>query len=226
MNPNSKLWYLQKIDLLNDLSEEELKELDTKTTMKTAERDSYIYFPNEPSKVVFFLKEGRVKIGSYSDDGKEVIKTILYPGEMFGELGLAGYENRKDWAKAMDDKVRFCTLSVEDALDIMRHNPDFNIKVTKQIGDRLVKLERKLESLVFKDSRTRIIEFIRDLGLERGRKVGFETLIEHSLTHQDMANLTATSRQTVTTILNELKAANMINFDRKSILIRDIDKLK
>lgn len=226
MNPNSKLWYLEKIDLLNDLTEEELKELDTKTTMKTAERDSYIYFPNEPSKVVFFLKEGRVKIGSYSDDGKEVIKTILYPGEMFGELGLAGYENRKDWAKALDDNVRFCTLSVEDALAIMRSNPDFNIKVTKQIGDRLVKLERKLESLIFKDSRTRIIDFIRDLGTERGRRVGFETLIEHNLTHQDMANLTATSRQTVTTILNELKADNLINFDRKSILIRDLDKLE
>lgn len=226
MNPNSKLWYLEKISLLDDLSEGELKEMEEKTTMKTAEKDSYIYFPHEPSKVVFFLKEGRVKIGTYSEDGKEVIKTILYPGEMFGELGLAGYETRNDWAKAMDDNVRFCTLSVEDALDIMRHNPDFNIKVTKQIGDRLVKLERKLEALVFKDSRTRIIEFIRDLGKERGRKVGFETLIEHSLTHQDMANLTATSRQTVTTILNELKANNLINFDRKSILIRDIDKLE
>jgi len=226
MNPNSKLWYLQKNSLLKELSEGELEEMEAKAVMKTAEKDSYIYFPNEPSKVIFFLKEGRVKIGSYSNDGREIIKTILYPGEMFGELGLVGVEKRNDWAKAMDDNVRFCTLSVEDALEIMRHNPEFNIKVTKQIGDRLVKLERKMESLIFKDSRTRIVDFIRDLGREKGRKIGFETLIEHNLTHQDIANLTATSRQTVTTVLNELKAANQINFDRKSILIRDIDKLK
>lgn len=50
-------------------------------------------------------------------------------------------------------------------------------------------------------------------------------MIQTKLTHKDIASLTGTSRQTVTTILNELKEANVINFDRKRILIRDLNKL-
>ena len=88
------------------------------------------------------------------------------------------------------------------------------------------KLERRVESLVFKDARTRIVEFLREAAEWKGRKVGFETLIPTSLTHKDIAQLTGTSRQTVTTILNELKEDNIINFNRKQILIRDLDLLK
>lgn len=96
----------------------------------------------------------------------------------------------------------------------------------KLVGLRLMKLERKLESLVFKDARTRVIEFLRDTASWKGKKVGFETMIPTKLTHKDIASLTGTSRQTVTTILNELKDKNLITFDRRRILIRDLDQLK
>jgi CRP-like cAMP-binding protein len=86
-------------------------------------------------------------------------------------------------------------------------------------------MERRIESLVFKDARTRIVDFIRDMAEERGQKVGFETMIKNHLTHKDIASLTGTSRQTVTTVLNELREENIINFDRRRILIRDMDKL-
>ena len=94
------------------------------------------------------------------------------------------------------------------------------------IGDRLRRVEDRLESLIFKDARTRIIDFIKDSASKRGRQVGFETLIKHSLTQQDIANLTGTSRQTVTSVLNELKKLNLIYFTRKSILVRDLAKLE
>jgi len=86
-------------------------------------------------------------------------------------------------------------------------------------------MERKIELLVFKDARTRIIEFLKDLAQERGQKVGFETMIKNHFTHKDIASLTGTSRQTVTTVLNELRESNVINFDRRRILIRDVAKL-
>ncbi len=86
-------------------------------------------------------------------------------------------------------------------------------------------MERKIESLVFKDARTRIIEFLRDTAMEKGQKVGFETMIKSHLTHKDIASLTGTSRQTVTTVMNELREKNLINFDRRRILIRDMEKL-
>ena len=69
------------------------------------------------------------------------------------------------------------------------------------------------------------MEFLRDWANEKGKKVGFETMMKNYLTHKDIASLTGTSRQTVTTILNELKDKNIINFDRRRILVRDMDKL-
>ena len=86
-------------------------------------------------------------------------------------------------------------------------------------------MERKIESLVFKDARSRIVEFLHDMAVEKGQKVGFEMMIKNHLTHKDIASLTGTSRQTVTTVMNELREQNLINFDRRRILIRDIEKL-
>ena len=108
-------------------------------------------------------------------------------------------------------------------LDVL-HN--LSLKITKLIGFRLQRIERRLESLVFKDARSRIIDFIVDMGKENGKPIGKEILVKHFLTHQDIANLTATSRQTVTTILNELKESDLIHLERNQFLIRDIDQLK
>jgi CRP/FNR family transcriptional regulator, cyclic AMP receptor protein len=223
---HSKLWHLEQVHLLNELPEDQLKKVEAMTTMKTKEKGSYIYFPKEPSKVVFFLKSGRVKIGTYSKDGKEIIKAIINPGDMFGEMGLVGEETRTDFAIALEDDVRICSLGVAEALSLMKANPELSLKVTYQIGNRLRKAERKFESLIFKDARTRIVEFVRQMAEEMGENYSDEILINHSLTHQDIASLTATSRQTVTTILNQLKEAKIIQFDRKSILIHDLKRLK
>lgn len=227
MSNFTKLWWLEKIHLFAGLSEQEMLKIEERSTMKTKDKGTHIYFPNEPSKVIFFLKNGRVKIGSYSEDGKEIIKGIMHPGDMFGEMALVGQEKRKDFAIAMDDDVRVCTMNVEEILDMMRGNPELSLKVTATIGDRLAKFERKFESLIFKDARTRIVDLIHEMASDRGKVLaGGEVLLEHSLTHQDIASLTATSRQTVTTVLNELKEKEIINFDRKTILIHELEKLQ
>ena len=88
-----------------------------------------------------------------------------------------------------------------------------------------MKAENRLEGLIFKDARTRIVDFIKEYAETRGRQVGYERLFKHSLTQQDIANLTGTSRQTVTSVLNELRKSNLIYFNRNSILIRDMAKL-
>ncbi|MBD79551.1 MAG: cAMP-binding protein [Crocinitomicaceae bacterium] len=194
--------------------------------MRSMEKGKYIFFPDDPSKVVFLLKKGKVKIGSFSNDGKEIIKAILEPGEIFGEMAIMGQEKRKDFAQALTNDVRFCAIGVEEMREMLISNPKLGFEVTKTIGDRLQKIERRLESLVFKDARQRILEFILNNALEKGMTVGFGLKLKHELTHQDIANLTATSRQTVTIILNELREMELINFDRKSILIHDLKEFK
>jgi CRP-like cAMP-binding protein len=226
MSTQSKIWYLEQINLLKDFQDDELKMFADLATMRSTGKNEYIYFPNDPSKIVFFLKRGRVKIGKYTDDGKEIIKAILHPGEIFGEMAIAGQESRTDFAQALDDDVMICATNVEDIKMIMDKNPKLSMAVTKSIGERLMNVERKMESLIFKDARTRIIDLLIQMAEQRGIKIGDEILLKHDLTHQDIANLTATSRQTVTVTLNELKDQDLIYMERKKILIRDIAKLQ
>ncbi len=189
-------------------------------------RDQFIYFPDEPSEYIYMIAQGRVRLGHYSADGKEIITSILTVGEIFGELAIAGEDKRKDFAQSMDGDTKICKLSIQELKALMYGDRELSFKVLKLVGLRLMKLERKLESMVFKDARTRIIDFLKDTASWKGKKVGYETLIQTKLTHKDIAALTGTSRQTVTTILNELKEKNQINFDRRRILIRDLENLK
>ena len=89
----------------------------------------------------------------------------------------------------------------------------------------MLEMEQRLEALVFKDSRTRIIEFLHSLATNKGQRVGYEQVVRKFMTHQEIANLTATSRQTVTTVLNDLRNKNILTFDRRRLLVRDMELL-
>ena len=180
----------------------------------------------DPSEYIYFLLKGTIKIVTHSGEEKEVIKAILHPLSMFGELGVVGEQGRTDYAKAMNQEVHYFVLKVEDLRKLMRSNYRLCTKILTMIGNRLKKAESRLESLIFKDARTRIIDFLKESAEKRGSKIGIdEMLVKHSLTQQDIANITGTSRQTVTSVLNDLKKLNLIHFTRRSILIRDLRKL-
>ena len=225
MATESKLWHLENFNLLKALSIVEKMKMAKKIRDSKMKKNEYIYFPEDPSSSIFFLKKGRVKLGTYSEDGKEIIKAILGPGEIFAEMSLVGEGKRKDFAMSLDNDVLLCALGMDDMEQMMEGNSGLSLKVTKLIGFRLQRTERRLESLIFKDARSRIIDFIIEMGNEKGKPIGKEILVKHFLTHQDIANLTATSRQTVTTVLNELKEDNLIHLERNQFLIRDINQL-
>jgi CRP-like cAMP-binding protein len=132
---------------------------------------------------------------------------------------------RLNSAKAIDKDVICLAIDSHDFKAYLKANWALTDKFIKVLGTRLMYLEDRFESLVIKDARERIIDFLKDNAKQNGRQVGLEMLIKHSLTQQDIANYTGTSRQTVTYVLNDLKRQNQIYFKRKSILIRDMENL-
>lgn len=226
MNENAKLSFFENVDLSDMLCPKKLINLEQRHEFSCFHKNDFIYIPEEPANYLYMIADGRVKIGAYTEDGKEIVRAILTAGEIFGELALTGEARRSDFAQALDNNTKICPVSIEDMQDLMTGNKELSFKLFKLIGLRIRRLERKIESLVFKDARTRIIEFLKDSAAWKGKKVGFETMIPTKLTHKDIASLTGTSRQTVTTILNELREKNLINFDRRKILIRDLEKLQ
>ncbi|MGK7393014.1 MAG: Crp/Fnr family transcriptional regulator [Candidatus Cyclobacteriaceae bacterium M3_2C_046] len=226
MGNERNIWYFENVDLFELFCPHKVPSMKDRHVFHYYKKDQYIYFESEPSRYLYLVANGRVKIGSYSEDGKEVVKAILSSGEIFGEMALVGETTRSDFAQALDSDTSICPMTIEDMHELMYKSRTLNLTIFKLIGLRIQKLERKVESLVFKDARTRIVEFIRDQAREKGKKVGFETMIKNYLTHKDIASLTGTSRQTVTTILNELKEKNIITFNRRRMLIRDLTLLK
>ena len=222
---NTKINFLRQFPLFEMLKKEEMDFLTKVAEFKTVSKYGFIYMPEDASKYAFFLIKGTVKIGTHSEDGREVIKSIIHPTAMFGELGLVGEERRTNFARAMNEKLQLCAVKVDDFQKLMQSNHKLSLDIIAIIGDRLRRAENRLEALIFKDARTRIVDFIKDCIGRRGRKVGFEMLLKHSLTQQDIANITGTSRQTVTSVLNDLKKSNLIHFNRRSILVRDMARL-
>lgn len=220
-----KVSMLRQFDLFKDLNEDELQDLARSTEIKSIGKHRYIYRSGDNSDFLYVLFNGTIKIGNSSSDGREVIKTILHPRALFGESSLATTEMRTSFAKAIDSDVRYLQIDVNGFKELMKSNFNFNLKVVSALGNKIQKVEQRLESLVFNDARSRIVEFIRDNANKFGRQVGYEMLLKHSLTQQDIANYTGTSRQTVTSVLNDLKNSNQIYFKRKSILIRDLSTL-
>ncbi len=222
---NQSLWYLENIDVRGLFCPKKVGSgmLDT-LNHKSYKKGDYIYLTDEHADKLYFISEGRVKIGNYGDSGKEITKAILTPGEVFGELSLIGEDKRRDFAIAMEETTA-CVMGVDDMKNMMREHSSLSLFMMKILGSRVLDMEQRLESLVFKDSRSRIVEFLKNLAAKKGQRVGYEMLVRRFMTHQEIANLTATSRQTVTTVLNELRSKNIITFNRRRLLIRDMDLL-
>ncbi|MBK9016685.1 MAG: Crp/Fnr family transcriptional regulator [Saprospiraceae bacterium] len=220
-----KVDVLRHFPLFEGLSEETFTKLEGMAEHHSKAKQVQLYETGDASDRVYFLLKGTVKTCTMSSDGREVIKTILHPLAMFGELGLVGEKQRHESAFTMNEEVVYMTISNANFQLLMRANHRLCFNVLQLTGSRLLLAEAKLEALIFKDARSRIIDFLKDSANQRGRKVGYEMLFKHSLTQQDIANLTGTSRQTVTSVMNDLRKDNLIYFNRNTILIRDMGKL-
>ena len=223
---DQSFWYLENIDVRGIFCPNKMSNIvgDSNHHQTTFQKGDYIYLPEEDSQKVFFITDGKVKIGTYGPTGKEITKAVIGAGEVFGELALVTSGKRKDFAVAVD-KTEVCAINRSDLKTMMRDHSALSLFLMQIMGSRQLEMEQRLESLVFKDSRTRIIEFVHNLGEKKGQRVGYETVVRKFMTHQEIANLTATSRQTVTTILNELRNRELITFNRRRLLIRDMETL-
>ncbi len=224
MSQNS-IWYAENIDLDALFLSNKTIEIEFKSKSKTIKKGDYIYLPEEMSDKIYFILEGKVKLGTYRDGDKEVVTAILTKGDVFGEGSILGAQKRKDFAIAADT-TELSILTQEEFNYLVKKYAALNILMMQIMSDRVSEMEERLESLVFKDSKTRILDFLIRSVEKKGQRIGYEWVLRNFITHQDIASLTSTSRQSVTMILNELRNENIIQFDRKRLLVRDFDKLK
>lgn len=218
MNP---LWFFEDVNLFKVLCPHKFKAYKKEHDFDAYKKQDYIYFEDDSSNKVFLIEKGKVKIGYYNKDGTEVVKAILSRGQLFGEKAILGEHKREEFAQSIENTTTICPIGVDTMHDLMRKNETFSFRVYKFIGFKLQKLERRLQLLMFKDTKTRLMEFLDELCSEYGydcKKTG-DKIIHHPYTQKDIASLIGTSRPTLNTLLNELKQENVIEFNRKEIRI-------
>lgn len=213
------LWFFENVNLFNLLCPHKFKEYKQCHTFDAYKKSDYIYFEEDAANKVFLIEKGKVKIGYYTEEGNEIVKAILTKGELFGEKAILGEEKRNEFAQSADNKTSICPISVDTMHNLMRNNKNFSLKIYKFLGLRFKKLERRLQLILFKDTRTRFLEFMSELCSEYGydcKKTGDKVII-HPYTQKDIASLIGTSRSNLNVLMNELKEDNIINFNRKEI---------
>ncbi|MDX2001721.1 MAG: Crp/Fnr family transcriptional regulator [Chitinophagales bacterium] len=223
--PEIKYWYLRNHQLFSTLSNAEISKLCIITRYKTPVKGDNILLGEHDRSRIFFLKSGLVSIMEESG-GKETIKDIIHKGDLFGEMSLGQSQgNSREYAKVMSPKAVICTFYTEDFEKVMEANPKLALHYTKIVGLKLNKLSNKYTNLVFKDVRTRLLEWLHQWALETGVEEDDYYRIDNYLTHNDIAKIICATRQTVSEILSELEAAGKIKYNRKEILLAKKDFL-
>jgi len=225
MSPDYNLLLLRNHKLFRQLTTKECRELNIDKGFIQARKNEFIYLNNFTSNRLFFLKKGYVKIGTYDEEGKEIIREILHEGDIFGQVNLEQESNSNEFAQAIKKDATICSFTIEDFEKILEKRPDLAISYTKLVGLRLKTLQTRISNIMYKDVKERLRDFFIYL-VGKNNIQSDEVLIENYLTHADIAGLIGSTRQTVTTLINELEEKGLLQFSRKEIRIKSMDKLK
>ena len=224
VSQTKKLWYLKKINVFSELSWRELKELKRITRMVSYRKNEPIYLPGDPSEMVFLLKKGRVKISRVSKEGREATLVILEPGEIFGEVEALDGVPRESMVQALES-VMVCEIQREDFDRYVQAYPEVGGKVMKLMGGRLRQLETRVGDLVFKSAPARLASLLLELSETMGIFENGSVQLQIRLTHQNLANLIGTTRETVSTLMSQFAQYGLLEQENRYIRILDKAKL-
>lgn len=227
MSSDEKFLLLRNYDLWCEMSDEEYEELNVAHHFIDAKKGEYIYFDSHHLNKLYFVKDGYIKIGFIDEEGNEIIKEIIKEGEIFGQFALERNNLNGEFARAYKGNVSLCAFSIEDFEKLLKKKPELAIKYSKQVGEKLRRAESRLVNILNKDVRTRLLAFFYHLAIMDGYNgSAVSHTLDNFLTHDDVAKLIGSARQTVTTFINQLEEEGLLKISRKKILIPDVKRLQ
>ena len=221
---SERLWYLKQCDLFQRLQPEQIAALENRCRVRMFPRSTPIYLPSDHANGVLLLAQGRVKIGSFTEDGKQAILAFIEPGELFGELALMGGTQREEYAEAVE-KSTIVLIPNEVMQQLLTESPEISLGITRLMGLRRQRIERRLKYLLFRSNRERLVHLILELAEQYGRETAAGLELKIKLSHQDLANIIGSTRETVTVVLGELQSEGFIELGRRKIIVKNLPRL-
>jgi CRP/FNR family transcriptional regulator len=216
----------KKVNLFSELNDQLLGDIVDNIERKHYTKGQTIFEIGQISDRLYIVNSGRVKIYTYSRDGKEQILYILNEGDFIGELSLLKMTKMEFNAAALED-TSLCTVSKQHFDSIIKKNPDITLKILESLYDRLIKLEMLVQNLNTKDIETRIASMLIGFLKESGKKAVDGVILELPLNREEMGNYIGTTRETISRKLAAMQDEGILEFEgNKKIIIKNLHALE
>ncbi|CAN5768922.1 Crp/Fnr family transcriptional regulator [soil metagenome] len=225
MMPEEKVRLLSMMEVLESLSQEELKELSQRVPDTHVEKGRIFYTPEEKSERLFMLKKGRVRLYTVAPDGRELTLAIVDAGQVFGEMALTAQQLRGAYAEAMEPVV-VCAMSRNQLEELVRDKPEVGIKLISILSERLSLYESRMEDIGLKEVPARLASLILRLIDSEGVMTRAGVKIPNRYTHEQLAAMIGSKRETVTRALGQLQDLGAVEIRRRKIHITDLGCLE
>lgn len=216
---------LRKAPLFAEASADGLGSLVLGARLETFRARQVIYLPGDRSYGVHVLAQGRVKVSKVTRDGKELTLAYRSGGEFFGETCLLGGEPREEMVESMEPSL---TVEVERTAfeSLLGREPALCSQFARTLIARRREIEAKVEQLVFKDVGSKLAELLLRLGSEHGIENKRGLVLGVKITHQEMANLIGSTRETVSLTLSQFKRKGLIATEGRRVILADTEALR
>lgn len=209
---------LREVPLFEGLQDDDLEAIARVTITRSYDKDQVIILAEEEGDALFIISRGQVKVSIVSEDGREVILSLLGVGAVFGELSLLDGKPRSANVVATEDSEIYMVRR-GDFLQLVVKVPEIAIGLLAELAARLRKTDRKIEGLALLDVTSRISETLLQLADEQGADSGEGIVLHSRPTHQQLANMSGTTRETVSRVLKRLASQGYIVCEGRKITI-------
>jgi CRP-like cAMP-binding protein len=223
--PLDKSAYLREVDIFQDLAASEIEELGRRAPMKRVAAGTVFYAPDNPTEVLFILKEGRVRLYHLLPDGRALTTAMLDAGVVFGEMTLLGQDLHGSFAEAATPCV-LCLMSRQDVKTLLLGDPRVALRIAEALGRRLIDAERRLLDFAYRRVPERVALLLAQLAAKAAPGTAPGAAPEIVCTHEELADLAGTYRETVTKALSDLRGRGLIELQRGRIIVRDLEGLR
>jgi CRP/FNR family transcriptional regulator, cyclic AMP receptor protein len=217
--------FLKYVPIFSELDDETLGKIAKLGVKKQFKKEAVVLFENENANTLFVIVSGKVKISRMSDEGKEVILTILNESDFFGEMGLLDGMSRSATVTAMEDTELFL-IQRNEFLDLLHAYPEVAIALLEELTQRLRSADMKIKSLSLKDAEGKVATVILQIANDAGKIKQGTVEIEKLPYQHDLANMAGTSRETISRTLHTFAKKGFIELDGSKLRILDYEKFK
>jgi CRP/FNR family cyclic AMP-dependent transcriptional regulator len=208
----------RKLSLFAELDDRELASIAGVAKTRRYAKDDVIFHADESGDVFCVIREGKVKITMISPEGKEIILSMMGPGDFFGEMALIEDEPRSATVVAIEP-LEVVTIWRSDFLEILRDNFSITRKILAELSRRVRRMSMRIESLATMDVYGRLARFFLDLAQQQGKALDNGYVAVTRPTHQAIANMIGTSRETVSRLMHDLMRQNLLLSEGKTVYL-------